>query len=506
MAKMKLGVAAVLTVSAVLTVTASSAAGVPPTAAEDARTVIVVLRATSAPPAVAATAMARARGGTVVQVYEHALRGFALRLPARAAEALLASGGGSDPQVEFVEAETAMRTVSTAQSPTPSWGLDRIDQRARPLDSTYRYADGGMGVRAYVVDTGIRPTHIDLHGRVAPGYSFYSGGSADCNGHGTHVAGTVGGTSYGVAKQVTLVPVRVLDCNGSGSTTGVIAGLDWVAAQTHRPAVVNMSLGGGASDALDLAVRNVVGRGMAVVVAAGNSNADACRSSPAREPLAITVGATTSSDARASYSNFGTCLDLFAPGSGITSAWWTSDTAAATLNGTSMAAPHVAGVAALMLATAPTSPTTPADIEANLKGSASPNLVSSAGRGSPNLLLFADWANSYQPPAPPPATFVHVQDLTGTSARNGRNWRATVTITVHSSGGPVGGAVVTGSFTHGGTGLQCTTDSLGRCNVTSGSLGTNVSSTTFGSVTLSGSSLQHDPNNDLKKDVLVNRP
>jgi subtilisin family serine protease len=244
-----------------------------------------------------------------------------------------------------------------AAQPRPPYGLDRIDQRALPLNSTYTYGATGSGVTAYVVDTGIRLSHRDFGGRAVSGFDAIDGGRADdCNGHGTHVAGTLGGAAHGVAKSVRLVAVRVLDCAGSGATSGVIAGVDWVTAhhQPGQPAVANLSLGGFASSALDAAVRRSIADGVSYAVAAGNGNAagvpeDACRVSPARVPEALTVGASDSSDRAAAFSNYGRCVDLFAPGVGVTSTWSTGDTATKTISGTSMASPHVAGVAALYL-------------------------------------------------------------------------------------------------------------------------------------------------------------
>ena len=296
----------------------------------------------------------------------------------------------NNPNVLVVEDDLEV-TSSVVQTPAP-WGLDRIDQKLLPLTNSFDDRDQtGANTYSYIVDTGIDATNIDFEGRVTPGYTAVldGRGSADCNGHGTHVAGTVGGKNYGVAKRTTLIPVRVLDCNGSGSYSTVIAGLDWIAAnhKAGNAAVVNMSLGGSASSTLDGAVRNLIAKGIHVVVAAGNSNADACNYSPARVLDAVTVGAITSSDSRASYSNTGSCLDLFAPGSAITSTWLGAS-GTQTISGTSMASPHVAGVIARFISINPT--LSPVQVAQSLKSSATSNLVQSAGTGSPNLLLFSE--------------------------------------------------------------------------------------------------------------------
>jgi subtilisin family serine protease len=320
-----------------------------------------------------------AYGGKVNQTFKSALNGYAAEMTEAEAAAL-----SLDPRVAFVE-EDAVMTIDTTQTGA-TWGLDRIDQRDRPLNGTYVYNHTGSGVRAYIIDTGIRTTHTQFGGRASAVFDAFGGNGQDCNGHGTHVAGTVGGSTYGVAKSVMLRAVRVLDCSGSGSTSGVISGVDWVTANHISPAVANMSLGGGASSALDTAVNNSINSGVTYSIAAGNSNADACTQSPARVAAAITVGSTTSTDARSSFSNFGTCVDIFAPGSSITSAWATSDTATNTISGTSMATPHLTGATALYLQTFPGS--SPATIRNALVNNATTNRITGVGTGSPNRLLY----------------------------------------------------------------------------------------------------------------------
>jgi hypothetical protein len=285
--------------------------------------------------------------------------------------------------------DTPVRSTATpiTQSPVPSWGLDRIDAEDEPLDGRYRFVSTGAGVRVYVIDTGVRSDHADLAGRVIPGWSAIEDGrgTEDCNGHGTHVAGTVAGSSFGVAKDARIVAVRVLDCNGAGFASSVVSGISWVIANhPGGPGVINLSLGGPANSAIDRAVADATARGLTVVVAAGNAGGDACAVSPARAESAVTIGATTSRDARASYSNFGPCVDMFAPGSGITSAWHTGAGASATLSGTSMAAPHVAGIAARLLQAEPGAG--PSRITELLTGSAQSGVVGDDG-GSSNLLV-----------------------------------------------------------------------------------------------------------------------
>jgi subtilisin family serine protease len=334
-------------------------------------------------------------GGTVDKSYAKAVHGFSVRTTEAAAKRLAA-----DPAVALVEQDRTVRLAGTQTNP-PSWGLDRIDQESLPLNNAYNYPNTASNVTAYIIDTGVRVSHVEFGGRSRSGYDFINNDADadDCNGHGTHVAGTVGGSAYGVAKQVNIVAVRVLDCNGSGSYSAIIAGIDWVTGHAVKPAVANMSLGGSASAALDDAVRRSTAAGVTYAIAAGNSNANACSFSPARTPEAITVGATDSYDARASFSNYGSCVDVFAPGVNITSAYGSGDTATARMNGTSMATPHVTGAAALFLSANPSA--TPAQVRDALVNGAVSGKVTNAGTGSPNKLLKVTIANTVSTPAPP---------------------------------------------------------------------------------------------------------
>ncbi|MFC9908727.1 S8 family peptidase [Streptomyces sp. NPDC127197] len=348
-------------------------------------------------------ALAKKYGATIERTYKKALNGYAIEASETEAKRLAA-----DPAVASVVQNRTFTVAATQPSP-PSWGLDRIDQRNLPLNSSYTYPDSaGQGVTAYVIDTGVRITHSDFGGRASYGYDAVDNDNTaqDGNGHGTHVAGTVAGNAYGVAKKARIVGVRVLNNSGSGTTAQVVAGIDWVAQNAVKPAVANMSLGGGADTALDTAVRNAIASGVTFAVAAGNETTNASTRSPARVTEAITVGATTSGDAKASYSNYGTVLDLFAPGSSITSSWHTSDSATNTISGTSMATPHVAGAAALYLAGNPTA--TPAQVSTALTSAATPNVVTSPGTGSPNRLLYVGGGT----PTPPGPRFENTGDYT----------------------------------------------------------------------------------------------
>jgi aqualysin 1 len=337
---------------------------------------IVTLRERTNPAGVA-----REHGVQPRYVYTHALNGFAGAISDLARQGLL-----RDNRVLRVERDGIVTIVTTQSGAT--WGLDRVDQRSRPLSTTYSYKSTGAGVRAYIIDTGIRFSHSEFSGRAVKGFDAYGGTGNDCNGHGTHVAGTVGGKTYGVAKAVKLLAVRVLDCTGSGATSDVIAGIDWVTAHRIKPAVANMSFGGAASSSLDDAVKNLIAAGVATAVAAGNDAQNACKYTPARVAAAMTIGATDKTDRKASFSNFGSCLDWFAPGVSITSAWNTSNTARNTISGTSMAAPHTTGVAALYLQGHALA--SPATVRSALYANTTKGKVTSANTAN-NHLLFSNY-------------------------------------------------------------------------------------------------------------------
>ncbi|WP_439661553.1 S8 family peptidase [Lentzea sp. HUAS TT2] len=344
---------------------------------------IVVLKDGARTPA---SALASRYQGNVKHTYSTALNGFSVTgMSERQARRLAA-----DPDVQFVERNT-VATIQATQS-NPVWGLDRIDQANLPLSQSYTYPNTASNVTAYVLDTGIRKTHSEFEGRASDGYDFIDNDAVaqDCQGHGTHVAGTVAGKTYGVAKKAKLVGVRVLDCNGSGAWDGIIRGIDWVTANGKKPAVVNMSLGGSGTNAsLENAVKRSIGAGITYVLAGGNSGQDACNFTPARTPEAITVGASDRADKRsiwtAGSSNYGKCLDIWAPGSDIVSASHSNDTGTRSMGGTSMASPHVAGAAALYLSANPSA--TPAQVRDALVRAATPNKLTDIKTGSPNLLL-----------------------------------------------------------------------------------------------------------------------
>jgi subtilisin family serine protease len=336
-------------------------------------------------------------GGELGFTYTAAIKGFSAQLPVQAVEALR-----HNPNVAYVEPDQMVQLFGT--QPLPPWGLDRVDQRTLPLDATYAYTEMGAGVNVYIIDTGIRTTHVEFGGRAVGAFTSLKGKSTtdDCHGHGTHVAGTVGGATYGVAKAVSLYAVRVLDCTGNGSWSDVIAGIDWVTANHRSPAVANMSLGGAYMQSANDAVAASIAAGVTYAIAAGNSAVDACTYSPASAPSALTVAASGTTDYQARYSNFGPCVDLYAPGNYILSTWNTSDTASYTLSGTSMASPHVAGAAALYLGAHLSA--TPAEVTQALVTNATSNVLKDLGIGSPNLLVYAGTSTqSGKEPTPAPA-------------------------------------------------------------------------------------------------------
>jgi len=426
---------------------------------------IVTLRADESDPEGRANGLVKAHGGTLTHVYRHALKGFAVKnLPAAAVAAL-----EQNPHVARVERDGIV-SVNGTQTPAPSWGLDRIDSRTG-TDGSYTYPNSGAGVTAYIIDTGINSSSTDFTGRIGTGQDFVDANPpTDCHGHGTHVAGTVGGTKYGVAKQVTIVAVRVLDCAGNGSDAGVVAGIDWVVGQhqTGQLAVANMSLGGDLSQSLNDAVQRATDDGIVMVVAAGNSAADACSYSPSSAPSAITVGATTSANGLAYFSNVGSCVDILAPGYNITSDWIGSSTATNTISGTSMASPHVAGAAALYLSANPTASVT--DVTNALITNATSNAISSVPAGTPNKLLYVGFMGSGGGGGSPP---------TATLSKSCSGFTCTFTLT--SSGG----TSTDWHFTGGGTPqpIGQTQYKVSYARRTSGSVSVDVSNT-FGTKTV----------------------
>jgi subtilisin family serine protease len=412
---------------------------------------IVVFRPSVADARTRASEIVAAHGGRLEHTYVHAIHGFAAQLTPAAAATLR-----YHPDIAWIEPDAIMHATVTQTGAT--WGLDRLDQTSLPLDATYTYGATGAGVHAYIIDTGIRTTHAEFGGRATGSFTSINdgNGTGDCSGHGTHVAGTVGGATYGVAKSVRLHAVRVLDCSGNGTVSSVIAGVDWVTANHASPAVANMSLGGATSSALDQAVQSSIASGVTYVVAAGNAGASACTESPARTPEALTVGASTSTDARASFSNFGSCVDLFAPGASITSAFNGSDTQTAVLSGTSMASPHAAGIAALYLERNPGA--SAAQVTSALTGGATAGKLTSVGSGSPNRLLNASFLAGSTPPAnqPPVARFTASCPTTTCTfdARTSTDDKGIVGYAWSLDkypGGSASGATVTTTYPHTGT-------------------------------------------------------
>lgn len=370
-----------VTIGALISISMSNAAAAPLSAPglQELRYIVVLKEDVQRPQDIAADHSRRFRA-RVEHVYTNALKGYSAVLSPAVVGQLKA-----DPRVDFVELDQIASAASTQTSAT--WGLDRIDQRTLPLNGTFSYTNTGASVPVYVLDSGIRLTHAEFGGRATSGPDFIDNDldASDCNGHGTHVAGTIGGTTYGVAKNAPLIAVRVLDCDGNGSWSQIIKGIDWVTEQHTgaSPAVANMSIIGGASSAVDLAVSNSIADGITYVLAAGNNASDACRFSPARVKTALTIGASTRTDSKASFSNKGTCIDWYAPGMEITSASFLDDTSTATFNGTSMAAPHTAGAAALYLQSYPS--TSPAGVATALLANTTKSVVKDGSGRKPLL-------------------------------------------------------------------------------------------------------------------------
>ncbi|BCY09903.1 S8 family serine peptidase [Actinoplanes sp. L3-i22] len=436
-----------------------------------------------------ASTLTRRFGGRVRHVYDQVQHGFSTAMTERQAVALAA-----DPAVASVE-QVQRITVQDTQSNPPNWGDDRIDQRALPLDKTFTYpANPGQGVTVYVLDTGLNASHTEFTGRVGQGTDIVDGDSnpADCHGHGTHVAGTAVGTTYGIAKKARIVSVRVLDCQGTGTNDDLIAGINWVRANAQKPAVANYSIGCGSrctSQAMDSAVSGLISSGVQFVQAAGNNGDDACYYSPQAVPAAITVGNSTSADARNSSSNYGSCLDVFAPGTSIVSASYASNTGSATMTGTSMASPHVTGAAAAYLGANPSA--TPAQVRDALVTNGTTGKITSPGSGSPNVLLYTGFIGGGTPggltvPSPGNQSTSVGQDvdvqLTASGGTKPYTWKgvglpaglaigadtgqisgapttagtSTVTVTATDSAGKTGSATFTWTVTSGGGGCTPT--------------------------------------------------
>ncbi len=453
---------------------------------------IVVFQDNESDVAATARELAAANGATIRFLYKSALKGFAGHMSSAAATAL-----SHNPHVAYVEQDQsiALNDVETMDSAGDPWGLDRIDA-ASGLSGTYNYTLSGTGVTAYIIDTGILTTHVEFGGRASSGYTAITdgNGTVDCNGHGTHVSGTVGGATYGVAKNVNLVAVRVLDCSGSGTSSGVAAGIDWVTAHRSGPSVANMSLGGGASTALDQAVTNSIAAGVTYAIAAGNGNMagiaqDACNYSPARVAAAITVGATTKTDAKTSWSNYGNCVDLFAPGLSIKSSWIGSNTATNTISGTSMATPHTTGVAALYLSANPSA--TPQQVRDGLVAATTKGIVTSSKTTNNNLLYSPpEGFGGVTPPSntPPTASFtVSCTDLicsftdhsTDDGTVTGWSWNFDDGTATNTTKSPSHTFPATGSYN-----VQLTvTDNLGATGTTSQQVSVTAATPSAGTLT-----------------------
>lgn len=487
-----------------------------------ARTFVVVFNDTVTDVAgESATIAANYSGATVTRTYTHALKGFAISVPGSQVNGFVRAASGNS-KIRLVEGEGGIRRHA-ARDVTDSglWGLDILDGTG---DHLYNTTYDGTNAVAYIVDTGTLANHGEFAStnstsRVATGVNVLNGTSTtdttDDDGHGTHVSGIVGGNTVGVANGVTLIPVKVLDSTGAGTLSQSLAGLDWVAgdAASHPGhAVVNLSWGGGVSGALDLAVTNLISQGLPVVIAAGNSGTSACNFSPARVTGAITVGAVSFNSAsqkysRAYYSNYGSCLDVFAPGSNIKSAYSTSSTATQTLSGTSMAAPHVTGWIAQLLQIANSNTTTPDQVIRWVRAGATQNILTNVGQQSPNYFLHVSDTLPTGDGSPVVINLTAgIADLLGSARSTNGGWRAEVmALVLDSNGDPIANATVQGDFTNGGTGLSCRSNSNGTCFIASGVLSTSVASTVFTPTGVTGTGVTYDAGLNTVNSVTINR-
>lgn len=445
------------------------------------------------------------RGARVLGHYSQALQGFAATVPEAQAERFVAELA-DHPAVLAIERDRPVQAAALRQAAAADgrWGLDRIDQARLPLDGWFTNTRDGSGVTVYVVDSGIS-AHGEFGARLLAGHDTIGDGTgtADCTGHGSHVAGIAAGATVGVAPGAQLVPVRVIGCGGSGWGSSLIQGLDWIATHGLRPGVVNLSLGSSASAATDQAVARLTSAGFTVVAAAGNDNADACRYSPARAASALTVGATDVRDTRAVFSNFGSCLDLFAPGTNITSAAHADGAALVTKQGTSMATPFVTGAAALVLQERPK--LTAAQVGTQLTTQATASAVKSSGAGSKNKLLFVGPARQVVFPTP---WDVHVKSLGVATRKSGRSaWVATVTIAVHQEEGqPLKGVKVSARFSNNNALRSCVTAANGTCALSSSTLKLELAAVTLAVSDLSGAALTYRPADNVLSAVTATRP
>lgn len=476
--------------------------------------------------------IARKYGGTFKFAYSSAIRGFSLAIPNVKVQDFV-DGMQRNPNVDFIEEDFPVHLDAGSQVPL-NWGLDRIDQNNLPLNHSYSYTNDGTGVNAYIVDTGLNSNHQEFSGRVNPGFSSIQDdlGTTDCRGHGTHVAGIVGGSTYGVAKNIKITPIKIFDCNGTSSISGIVAGIDWIIQNGRLPGVINMSIGISVSHTIDQAVNSAYDAGYVVVASAGNFAGRACDQSPARASKVITVGSSDVTDVKSYYSNYGVCVDVFAPGSSILSSWFSDNTASKYLNGTSMSSPHVAGVAALILQSYPNAK--PQEINYAILNASTKNvMVGDLGTDSPNRLLritnapdftpfnqpiYIPPINTPLPPIPPedppsrkPKIDFRIAAIKSISAQRIKvtksTWKTNTTITIYASNkGPVHEATVTIKFSVGGANLTCTTNSAGVCSIPSGVISSSKKSTVLTVTGLSGENLGYLAKINKVKTLTIKKP